>query len=101
MLHWHQQPHSQSHQEDGGEGGWGGGGRRHQRLRVEAEGVRRGGGGAGCWPGLFTNPIAICILFTNLFTNSILKEKRERALKRKETKLEIVLQKERALFFFL
>ena len=53
--------------------------------------------------GLFTNPIAICVLFTNLFTNldtnSILKQKRERTFKRKETKLGIVLQKERALFF--
>ena len=61
-------------------GGWGGG------WEVVGEG--------GCWPGIFTNPIAICILFTNLFTNlitniftnSILKEKRERAFKRKETK---------------
>ena len=56
--------------------------------RWVGRGEGRGGGGKGwgrggvlAWPGLFTNPIAMCILFTNLFTNldthSILKEKKK------------------------
>ena len=71
--------------------GRGGGGRRSEEggggRGVEGGGRGEGGGGE-CWPGLFIN----------LFTNSMLKEKRERAPFAKQTLIVVHLSRKLALF---
>ena len=72
-----------------GRGGEGEGGRKRGEGEGGWKGVEGGEGGGGeCWPGLFTN----------LFTNSMLKEKRERAPFAKQTLIVVHLSRKLALF---